>query len=147
MAVGVNSEVDLYTRIQNLEAAVFAGVASGTAPAVLSGTLVQSTQVLGTTGAAVINPLISFVIFTASGAVLATLAAPKAGAASAGGQDGQSLTVLDANAQANTITTPANAINGNKHIETDGGVKGNVVVFNAYNGVWYIETRTGITLT
>ena len=45
------TEIDLYTRIVNLEAAVFAGVLSGTMPAVFSGVEIPPLQVMATAGA------------------------------------------------------------------------------------------------
>jgi hypothetical protein len=147
MAVGVNSEVDLYTRIGNLEAVIFAGQASGSSPAKISGVDVPPVQVFATTGAAVIKPQGGVAIFSAAGAVLATLAQPIAGPPSAGGQDGVALTCIDINTQANTITTAANGINGNKHIATDGAALANQITLRAYNGVWYAQTNTGFTLS
>jgi hypothetical protein len=143
------AEVDFYTRISNLEAAVFAGVPSGTVPAVFSGIEIPPVQVMATAGAAVIKPQGGLVVFTASGAVLGTLAQPIAGPPSnwMGGQDGMAMTFLDVNAQANTITTAANGMNGSKHVATDGGAIANQITLRAYNGVWYSQTNTGFTLS
>lgn len=149
MTVGANTETDLYTRISNLEAVVFSGQKSGASPAYLGGVDSPPVQVMATAGAAVITPQGGIVIFTASGAVLATLAQPTAGLPTvvAGGQDGISLILLDVNAQANTVTTASNGINGNKHVLTDGAATANQVTLRAYNGVWYVQTNTNWTLS
>ena len=141
--------MDLYTRIQNLEAAVFDGNPSGTFPPSLAGVTIPPLQVMATAGAAVVKPQGGLVLFTASGAVFATLAQPIAGPPSnwMGGQDGVAMTFLDVNAQANTVTTAANGINGSKHIATDGGAIANQITLRAYNGVWYSQTNTGFTLS
>lgn len=147
--VGANTEVDLYVRIANLEAVVFAGVPSGTVPAIIVGIEASPVQIFATAGAAVIKPQGGYVFFTAAGAVLATLAAPIAGAPNlvSGGQDGMQLICFDLNTAANTITTPANAINGNKLVATDGAARANTITFNAFNGVWYANANVGFTLT
>lgn len=87
------------------------------------------------------------VVITKGSAAALTLAAPVAGAASVGGDDGKELSVLSTTAFAHTVTTPANKINGNKLTATFAAAVGNIVEFYAYNGVWYVKNQTGITLT
>ncbi len=71
-----------------------------------------------------------------------TLAAPVAGT-----DDGRELLIVSATAAAHTVTTPANAINGADHIATFGAAIGNVIHLVAYNGVWYMVSQIGITLS
>lgn len=69
-----------------------------------------------------------------SGAALAmTLAAPASPA-----DDGKTIFVVAETAHAHTVTTPANAINGNKHIVTF-AAQGDGVVLEAISGVWYVR--------
>lgn len=84
---------------------------------------------------------------TYAGVAAFTLAAPIAGAQSAGGDDGRELTVIDVGGHAHTITTPSNVINGNKHIATFGGTVGQFGTLVAYNGVWYLAASSGVTLS
>jgi hypothetical protein len=77
-----------------------------------------------------------------------SLAAPVAGLPSAGGNDGQSLTIIAIDAEAYVVTAPANAINGSKHIATFGGAVGDSIDLVAYGGVWYQDgTPLGVALT
>jgi hypothetical protein len=81
------------------------------------------------------------VVITAGTAIALTLAAPVAGLPSAAGNDGQRLTILTTTTAAHTVTTPANAINGSKHVATFAAA-GNAVELLAYQGVWYAVTNT-----
>lgn len=78
-----------------------------------------------------------------SAAAAMTLVAPTAGLPNAGGDDGKVLRIVGVTAEAHTVTTPANKINGNKHIATFANVGDTIELF-AYNGVWY---STGGTTT
>jgi hypothetical protein len=100
----------------------------------------------GTGGAGVIGITSGVVIITDSGAALLTLAAPTAGSPSAGGNDGQRLTIMSTTAQAHTVTTPSNKINGNKHVETFANL-GDSCELVAYNGVWYVVGTATTTLS
>jgi hypothetical protein len=72
-----------------------------------------------------------------SAAALAmTLAAPTAL------QDGTEIFIVAETAHAHTITTPANGINGNKHILTF-AAQGDSAVLNAVGGVWYANALVG----
>jgi hypothetical protein len=72
-----------------------------------------------------------------SGAALAmTLAAPTAL------QDGTDLFITAETAHAHTITTPANGINGSKHIVTF-AAQGDGVELEALGGVWYVRGLLG----
>jgi hypothetical protein len=82
------------------------------------------------------------VVITKATAAAMTLAAPTAGSPANGGDDGQRLKVFCIQAAAHTITTPSNAINGNKHVVTFANA-GDSVSFIAYNGVWYVLSTTG----
>ncbi|HEX4381239.1 MAG TPA: hypothetical protein VH022_14450 [Candidatus Acidoferrum sp.] len=90
----------------------------------------------GTGGAGVIGVKSGMVAITDSGAALLTLAAPTAGARNAGGDDGKKLTIFSTTAQAHTVTTPANKINGNKLTATFAAVADHVELV-AEGGVWY----------
>lgn len=113
----------------------------------------------GTLAAVVQEPAVAFaasgavsipggtVFITASGAAALTLAAPIAGPASSGGHDGLSISFISTTAEDHTVTTPANAINGSKHVGTFGGAIGDGFTLTAYNGVWYVSWNNGVTLS
>jgi len=88
-----------------------------------------------------------FLPITKSGVAALTLAVPTAGLPSAGGNDGQVLSLVDTTGNAHTITTPSNGLNGNKHIATFGGTVGQFVELYAYNAVWYVMASSGVTLS
>ena len=92
-------------------------------------------------------PLQGFAPVTKSTAAALTLGTPTAGLPSAGGNDGQTLTVCDTTGAAHTVTTATNKINGSKHIATFGGTIGQFGTFRAYNGIWYLTSSSGITLS
>ena len=78
---------------------------------------------------------------TGSSALAMTLVAPTAGLPSAGGDDGKTLHIIGLQAEAHTVTTPANAINGNKHIATFAAIADHVHL-TAWNGVWYASDNS-----
>jgi hypothetical protein len=86
------------------------------------------------------------VLITDASAAALTLALPIAGAASAGGQDGASLTIISTTAAAHTVTTPANGINGTLHVATFAAAVGNAITLTAYNGKWYTSAINGVTI-
>jgi hypothetical protein len=102
-------------------------------------------QVLSADGAITIKS--GMVAITKGSACAATLAAPTAGAVSAGGDDGKELVVRTTTAFAHTITTPANKINTNKLTATFGGALTDYQTLRAYNGVWYTIGSSGSTLS
>ncbi len=83
-------------------------------------------------------------ILDGAAALAMTLAAPTAGTQETGGNDGQELTIISKTAHAHTVTTPANAINGGKHILTFAN-EGDCVVLVAYGGVWFTAQLLSIT--
>jgi hypothetical protein len=91
---------------------------------------ITSSSVVPVSGKSLINT---------AGVDACTLAAPVAGAPSAGGNDGLTIEIVDLGGHAHTVTTPANKINGNKHIATFPGTVGARIVLTAYNGVWYTD--------
>jgi hypothetical protein len=91
----------------------------------------------GTGGAGVVGIKGGKVIIADSGAALLTLVAPTAGAISAGGDDGKVLIIESTTAQAHTVTTPANKINGSKLTATFAAVADHIELI-AYQGVWYV---------
>jgi hypothetical protein len=77
-----------------------------------------------------------------------TLAAPTAGLPAAGGNDGQVVSIVALDAQAYTVTTPANKINGNADTATWTAAMGNNIELTAFGGVWYtLGTPKGVALT
>jgi len=76
-----------------------------------------------------------------------TIAAPIAGAQSAGGQDGTVMRIVAYDAEAYTVTGPTNCFNGADHIATFGGAIGDVLGLIADNGIWYVWLKTGVTLS
>lgn len=97
------------------------------------------------------------VMVTRAGVNAMTLATPIAGVYPSGNtliqglgdpqDDGKILLVVTTTAQAHTITTAANKINGNKAIATFAAAVGNWIRLIAFNGVWYVIGSAGITLT
>lgn len=109
---------------------------------------VPSTQTISATGAGVISIKNGTVFLTATGAATPTLAAPTAGAITAGGDDGKKLVIQSTTAQAHVVTTPANKINGADDTATFGNAVGNSIELVAFNGIWYVVgTPKGVTLT
>jgi hypothetical protein len=86
-------------------------------------------------------------VITKAGVAVMTLAAPVAGARSAGGMDGAVLNLVDTGGHAHTVTTGTNGYNGSTHIATFGGTVGNNMTVKAYNGVWYVTGANGVTLS
>lgn len=92
-------------------------------------------------------PLYGNVFVTKAGVDAMTLATPTAGSIAAGGNDGQILVVKSTTANAHTITTATNKINGNKAVATFGGAVTDFIVLIAFNGVWHVIASSGITLS
>lgn len=87
-------------------------------------------------------------ILQAGSAAAMTLAAPVAGLPSAGGNDGQRIAIIAADAFAYTVTTPTNGIDGSTHVATFAAAVGNSIELVAQNGVWYtVGTPKGVTLS
>lgn len=87
------------------------------------------------------------VMITKTSAAALTLAAPKPGLPSAGGNDGQLLNVICITAFAHVVTCPANKVDGSKATITFAAAVGNNVQLEAYNGVWYVTNGLGQTLS
>ncbi len=88
-----------------------------------------------------------FAPITKAGVAATTLAAPTAGLPSAGGDDGKVLRIKSTTANAHTVTTPANKLNGNKAVATFSGAVTDFIELIAYNGVWQVMASSGITLS
>lgn len=150
----------LYDRLTNLEAAVFGGPnvggavpnPSGALPAVIEATLLvgagsEPPIVLSGSADALASPgYVGTAVITTAGVDAVTLATPVAGGQGTG-DDGKFLWVFSTTAQAHTVTTASNKINGNKHIATFAAAIGNNVLFYAYNGIWWMFSQVGITLS
>jgi hypothetical protein len=83
------------------------------------------------------------VIITKPGVCVLTLAAPTGGT-----DDGKQLTILSATAFAHTVTQAApgfNAGGGASDVATFGGAIGDSIEVVAY-GVWYVKTKTNVSL-
>ena len=76
-----------------------------------------------------------------------TLALPLAGPQNAGGQDGMAMIITALDAEAYTVTTPADGYNGADHIATFGGDIGDSIYLLAYGGTWLVTQNNGITLS
>ena len=81
-----------------------------------------------------------------SGAAM-TLALPAAGAQNAGGQDGMTMKFVSLDAEAYTITTPADGINGADDTATFGGAIGDAMELMAWGGTWVTMSLKGVTLS
>jgi hypothetical protein len=103
-----------------------------------------SLSALPAAGAAV--PVSGKSLINTAGVNATTLATPVAGDPAAGGNDGLTIEIVSLTANAHTVTTAANKINGNKHIATFPATVGTRIVLVAYNGVWYSDGG-GTTLT
>lgn len=88
---------------------------------------------LSAVGAGVIPPIPGLVILSAAGVVTATLAKPIIGT-----DDGKVMVIITTTAQAHTITTPANGLNGNKSVATFTATIGNYMFLVAFNGSWFV---------
>lgn len=90
------------------------------------------------TGGGAIAQTHGTIVINDAGVGVYTLAAPIAGlpSAAAPGNDGQKLRIVDGTGHAHTITTPANKINGGKHIATSAGNVGDEITLTAFNGQW-----------
>ena len=99
-----------------------------------------SGAIVTTTGTVVITKL--------SALAAMTLALPKAGLPSVGGNDGNTLNILSTTAEAHTITTPTNGINGGHTVITFSAVA-DFAQLVAYNGTWWFTmgTPTNVTIT
>jgi hypothetical protein len=86
---------------------------------------------------AVISIITGTILVTYAGVAAMTLGAPVAGAASAGGQDGAELLFITTTTNLHTVTTPANVINGNKHILTFAATANSQLSLEAHGGIWY----------
>jgi hypothetical protein len=82
-----------------------------------------------------------------SGVDATTLAAPVAGAPSAGGNDGLEITIIDNGGHAHTVTAPANAITPSHHLITFNGTQGSFVTLVARNGKWIPVQQSGVTIS
>lgn len=100
----------------------------------------QQCEVSSTSGAISIKS--GTEIITLAGTAALTLAAPVAGQ-----DDGKELRVISTTANAHTITTPSNKINGAYHIFTFSGYIGNSVSLIAYNGIWWVGTTSSGTVS
>lgn len=110
-------------------------------------------------GSADVIPVKSCVVFvTKAGVDAMTLAAPVAGVypssnalgdiLGAPNDDGKEIYVVSTTLFAHTITTPANKINGSKHIATFGALAaGNYIHFVAYGGSWWMLDSLNVTLS
>ncbi len=76
-----------------------------------------------------------------------TLPLPLAGAQSAGGQDGMAMIITALDAEAYTVTTPADGYNGADHVATFGGAIGDSILLLAFGGTWLVTQNNGITLS
>lgn len=100
---------------------------------------------------ALVNGAISIVtgkvFITKAGVEALTLALPIAGSPSAGGHDGAVLSIVSTTANAHTVTTPANGVNGTNHIITFSGTLPNSIALTAFNGSWWGTSNTGATIS
>jgi hypothetical protein len=76
-----------------------------------------------------------------------TLAQPLSGPQNAGGQDGATLRITALDAEAYTVTTAADGINGADDTATFGGAIGDSITLEAFAGVWLAVVLTGVTLS
>jgi hypothetical protein len=88
-------------------------------------------------------------IFITKGSIAAlTIAAPVAGAPSAGGDDGKELVIVTETAFAHVITSGTDGFNakGSSGTATFAAAKGNGVTLAARNGHWWVISNIGVTI-
>lgn len=100
----------------------------------------------GLNGAAIVQTQ-GVLLLGAASALALTLPSPVVGLPEAGGQDGHVLKIIAATAQAYTVTTPSNVVNGGSHILTWAAAIGNGIELIAKNGVWLVLNKLGVTLS
>jgi hypothetical protein len=93
------------------------------------------------------TPIVGTSFIETAGVDATTLAAPAAGAPSAGGNDGLTITIVDNSGHAHTVTCPANAITPAHHLVTFNGTQGSFVELLARNGKWIPTASSGVTIT
>lgn len=98
--------------------------------------------VVTATAGAVVTQTTGTVLITATAAAAISLAAPVAGT-----NDGNSLKFLSTGAFAHVVSAPSNGINGNKTNATFAAAIANGFEVTAFNGEWYLDRQTGITLS
>ena len=104
-----------------------------------------SDQVVGASGAIVIQPGVQLIVN--AGVAALTLTQPKAGPPDQGGQDGLTMQFISTTAEAHTITTSAHGINGTDDTATFGGAIGDSITFKAFNGIWLAIALNGVVLS
>jgi len=125
---------------------------------VISSQSVEVAAAVSSSGAQATTKKGGVIFLTAGAATALTIPAPTAGAPlqesgnstippPTDGDDGTVLTIISTTAFAHTVTAGANKLNGNKVTATFGAAAGNGLCLVAYNGVWYIRSSVGITLT
>lgn len=100
---------------------------------------------LGAVNGGAAAPICGTSFIETAGVDATTLAAPVAGAPSAGGNDGLEITIIDNGGHAHTVTAPANSIVPSHHVLTFGGTRGSFVTLVARNGVWIPLASSGVT--
>lgn len=118
------------------------------APHIWGGDVVEPYATIGADGAVTQKSGTLFV--TKAGVCAMTIADPTSGAPEAGGDDGKVLTVIATTANAHTLSNAAgsgfNAGGAATDVGTFGGAKGDNIVVQAYQGKWYVVSKTNVTL-
>lgn len=100
-------------------------------------------QVMGASGAVVIKP--STVLISKVGVAALTIGDPTTGV-----MDGMEMTFMSVTASAHTLSNAAgsgfNAGGAATDVGTFGGAKGDNITIVAYAGVWYVKSKTNVTL-
>ena len=92
-------------------------------------------------------PIPGNILVSSAGVNAMTLVAPKAGPQPLG-DDGKTVFVVANTAQMHTITCPANAIIGSRHLCTWAAAIGNNITLTAMGGVWVPNgTAIGVTVS
>jgi hypothetical protein len=101
------------------------------------------------TGSAAVTsvPICGTSFIETAGVDACTLAAPVAGAPSAGGNDGLEIAIIDNSGHAHTVTTAAGGITPAHHLITFNGTQGSFVTLVARNGKWIPVQQSGVTIS
>jgi hypothetical protein len=82
---------------------------------------------------------LGFCPITVAGVGVFTLALPVV--------DNQSMIIQDTTGHAHTVTTPTAGINGLHVTLTFGGTVAQFVELHSYNGTWYVQAQSGVTIS
>lgn len=127
------------TTFTTVAATTFTGAVVGNVTGNVTGAVQNTVEAASTNGAVAIAS--KTVYLTKAGVAAMTLATPTATT-----HDGIRITFIATTANAHTVTCPAGKLQGSA-VGTFGGAVGDTMTVEAYQGIWYILTKTNVTLS